>query len=61
MLNGFGSGERKLVALGILTVKKTERVLVKALAAGIAKLVTLLFIIRNERLTVNRAALTAAN
>ena len=61
MLNRSRCFEGKLVALGILAVKKTQRVFVKALTAGIAELVLFAFIIGNESLSVLRTALTAAD
>ena len=61
MVNGLGSANGYLMTIGILAIKKAERILLKSCLAGIAEAIDVSAEIVNKRFSVRRSALLASD
>jgi hypothetical protein len=61
VIHGLGSAKGDLMTIGILAVKKTERIFLKPCLAGIAKAINIALEVINESLSVRGSAFLTAD
>jgi hypothetical protein len=61
VIHGLGSAKGDLMTIGILAVKKTERIFLKSCLAGIAKAINITLEVINKSLSVCRSAFLTAD